>query len=584
LDNFREGATEIKVKTVILASLLGALLLSSCRPSSALVDTVYTQDVPEVDTRSQVNYIDNSADNTEKNDDLSPEEINDESTDPRERERKNAVPGDGDDGGSAPDIRHDDNASSDFKPSSGAPEGLGVGDSGDEPQQSADDGAQDVGIIGAGGVTVRDGARREIENAYGDIVDIPENVETVAATGEAALIVRMLGGGGRLAATSESFAASALARTVFGSGSADVKNALWGGNGSSPLSNEKFSALLEAGPQVCFEISGQRAFSEAQIARLRELGIGYVALPALTTHSGILLAVRIVGEALGEVNGVDARAAAKEYAAFSASVLAKAASAGKFSPDGINYDTGEADASSSGGGIYSLYIGGWDGGAHYTLHDDSSVTLEGAGLPVAVTGYTASPMSYYMSLAGVANAAALRENNYSAILPKARYVSPIHTANKALSVSGGYAEYDAGYVFTTAGGKYLGDAAFPAVIAESAAVRDGILANSLWKNYGAVTSASGLTNGYGFPDKSGDIVSTTVHGPYEVFVNPRGVGSWTEGSVESVLEPLWIAWRLTGSVSEAEMRDALVSFYAKFYGYALSAAETDDILAGNRAR
>ena len=573
----------MKRKTAAFVLVLALIALCACRPSEALVDTVYTMNAPDVDFEN-TSYIDNNINNEERTDELFPEKIDEDSNDPRERVHHDPVPGEGDSDILPPEIRQDENAASDMDSTYGGQTG--------EDDVPASGEAQHAGAVVTIPVEAPDGenndaipeqkdTRRQIENAYGDIIDIPENVERVTASGEAALIVQMLGGGGRLAATSAGFASNSFARTVFTDEAFPEMDVLWDDAGDHALGEEAFQALLQKSPQVCFEISGQNTFSENQITRLKENGIAHVVLPVLNSHSAICRAVKIVGEVLGDACGVDARARADEYLAFCKSILQKAGHDGKFSPDNINYDTGEHDSSfSSDNGKYSLFIYAWDANASYTLHDDSSISFEGTGLPVAITGYTLSPMSYYMSVAGVANSAALLENNYSIIMTQARYVNPIRTSNKALAVSGGMQYSDSGYVLTTAGGNHLGEPGFPAIIAANAAVKNGILASPLWCNYGYVSSASGLTNGYGFLDDSGHIVATTIQGSFDIHINPQGVGSWTDGSAESILEPLWIAHTINGTVSRETLRSEIIAFYDNFYRYSLTDTELDAILSG----
>ena len=179
----------------------------------------------------------------------------------------------------------------------------------------------------------------------------------------------------------------------------------------------------------------------------------------------------------------------------------------------------------------------------------------------------------------MANSAALKENNYSIAGPKLKYISPVHTPNKTLSVeSAAGIVYDPGYVFTSAGGNFLGESLFPAVVAASEEIRKGIEDSPLWEDYGMTGSSTGLTSGYGFPDQNGDIVITTVHGPYAVLVLPSGVGSWGEGSGESVLTSLWAACKLRGAVSETELRSLTAEFYERFYGVRLRDDQLDRIL------
>ncbi len=69
---------------------------------------------------------------------------------------------------------------------------------------------------------------------------------------------------------------------------------------------------------------------------------------------------------------------------------------------------------------------------------------------------------------------------------------------------------------------------------------------------------------------------------YGVFVNPAGgIGSWMDGSAESVLESVWAASKLSG-YSERKMYDKIEDFYSTFYGLELTDAEVDIyVLAGN---
>ena len=116
------------------------------------------------------------------------------------------------------------------------------------------------------------------------------------------------------------------------------------------------------------------------------------------------------------------------------------------------------------------------------------------------------------------------------------------------------------------------------MIAATEEVKKGIEESPLWQDYGMTGSATGLTSGYGFLDAGGDIVISTVHGPYEVLVLPSGVGSWAGGSAESVLTTLWAACKLRGAVSESELRAFTAEFYERFYGVKLSEGQLDRIL------
>lgn len=100
----------------------------------------------------------------------------------------------------------------------------------------------------------------------------------------------------------------------------------------------------------------------------------------------------------------------------------------------------------------------------------------------------------------------------------------------------------------------------------------------MWKNYGKVTSKSGIISDYGFLDEDGNIVKTTIVGDYRIYVNPSGAASWTNGSVESIIEPIWLAWKFHNAYTEEEVRETVRTFYRKFYRYELSEEQIDRIL------
>ncbi len=615
----RAAAAAVALASVA-ALTLGSACLAGCRPSPALTEIVYDDFASSTNDEAPVSSIDNAPGNEDRDDDLSPKETDDDSTDPRERERRDAVLGEGEDDGAAPGLVDDPDSLTDrdaaAADASEADEGR---DDGEELPEEAEELPEEVaGTVAAGmgaGEVPSAGpsgeSPRQVVDAAGRLVDVPAQAQRVAAVGEAAVIVGMLGGGDALVATSESYleavagtslepgasgGAGAGASTSGASGSsgapgssdasashAPSPRALWGGSGASPLSDDAFAELLALGPDVCFEVSGTTTFSEGQIVALGEAGVAYAVLPSLSTDEGIRLAVTVAGEVLGDRGDVDCAERARDYLAFCDRAVALVSSrVDAYLPDGIDYATGETVAPGrSSGGEMAVFLSGWDAGVTYSLHDDAYATLSGAGLPVTLTGYRASPVTHYLSLAGVGNSAALKENNYSLLAVKLRYVCPVASPNKTLSTQGGSAAtYDARYVFTTAGGVYLGEEGFTTVIAANPEVGRGVGESPLWKDYGVASSATGLTNGYGFTDQNGDVVITTVHGPYDVAVMPTGVGSWANGSVESVLVAPWAAWRVRGALTREEVGDLVSEFYATFYGTDLSGERLDAFLDG----
>lgn len=591
-------------KTLLLTTLLccGLTLLPGCKPSPALEQLIYDQQAPQQDPDSQTKLVDNRADNQERDDSLSPKDLEEDSPNQRERVNEDPVPGPAETEAPAPDVEQDEGGDSDL-PADTAPDPTGENaDAGEgaapqsAPPQSGGDGASvttdggvetgGTGTQGTGTVPTGGDAVRQVVNAFGAVVEVPQEVETVAAVGEAALMVQMLGGPGRLAAADKDFLSQPLAASVFADEGFEQIAPLWSGDGSGGLDDASFAALLELAPQACLELSGQPVFSEAQIAALEEAGIAYVVLPSLNTSSGLKQAVTLTGELLGNLNGVDAPARAADYVAWYDSVISRVSGrVDRFTYNLVDFDNDKnaygakylSDANiANHSGHYTLFLDNWDASAQYQLHGASSVTLAGNGLAVAKSGYSHSPLSYYMSLAGVVNAAAIYPD-YG--LTRSWYVNPLTTVTKLLTVDGGYGE-TAEECLTQAGSARLGQDTFPAVVVRKASIAAALRADPLWTPYPVVESASGLTSFNGFLDEDGSVVPTSIAGDYEIYVNPTGVGDWTSGSVESILEPLWISARFNGAFSDSEVEASVREFYQTFYRHDLTAEQLSAILAG----
>ncbi len=556
--------------TAILLLLAVCICLTGCKNSPTLTEVVYDDEIQDIDPDTDQSELQNTENSTVRDENIPPKENNDSAANPRDRVHTDPQPGN-QSNGSAPDVNYRAGANAGREARSGSAGGSSGNRSGSASSNDGSGGTGNGGSVpGAGG-----GGEHQVVDPGGSMEEIPQNADTVSAVGEAAGLVCMLGGSEKLTASSQSLR-DGLAGTVLQTSDCSF---LWSEKGQQPLSDSDFQTLMERRPSVCIEISGQNTFSEVQIQSLKDAGITYTVLPSLTSGSNICEAVQILGQILGG----DAASRAEEYLQFYQRLMRDVSSKTDiYSPDGINYDTGEEDSSlAENSGVYALYLNAWDSSASYTLHDDAYVSLEGTGLPIAVTGYTVSPVTWFLSAAGVANTSALRENSYSIRSPQYRYVNPVVSSNKALTVTGnGAAKYDKRYVLTTAGGVNLGQPQFSTVIVPNETMKQELQNSPLWKNYGLTQSLSGLTSGYGFLDQNGDIVQTTIQGDYDICVLPNGVGSWGEGSAESVLTSVWAAWRIRGVMSESEVKSYIGDFYSRFYGYELSNSQMDRILQG----
>ncbi len=596
--------------------LSGLLLLSAsgCRPSMTFTEIVYDQTVDQMLDEAMLEQLDNDIENEDKDDSIASVAEDEEADTERGRNRQDPSPGNGDASQSVPNARQDLTLMNKLRGktpqntgsgSGGAPQGTadspgsgpsqgeqnggageggsnggagsGPGGAGTDGPGSGDSSGGNPGSGNGPGGTEEGGGLHQIVDINGRVVEIPNNISSLTATGELALIVEMLGGGDKLSASSASLK-DGMAGRMFGNGWSG--SVLWDGDGSAPMSDDRFAQLLNQAPQLCMMLSGELSFTEDQLRQLSEHNIQYMTLPPLTSFSGICEAVRITGEVL------QAQDKASAYINYCNETRWNIQSMTEpFRPDGIDYDTG-AEGLAAGSGVYALYISGWDASASYSLRHES-VVLSGQGMATARTGYAGSPVTGMLSLAGVGNSAALKENNYVLNAPKIRFINPVINNLCTMDIQGGSqgATYKREYVMTTAGGFNLGDPEFPAVLAGTREAYEGILADKnrrgIWGEYPETQSPSGNTFDYGFLDAAGNLVVSTIHDQYDLYVIPSGAGSWSRGSVESILLPHWAAWRVRGIGTEAEVRSRIADFYQRFYGVPLSEADINEILAGH---
>lgn len=443
---------------------------------------------------------------------------------------------------------------------------------------------------------------REIIDANGEKVALPAKVNSVVAAGDAAVIVQMLGGKGILLGTSQNIASNALGQSVFASQDIAEAKQLWSGSGSSPMSSANFNSLLSMKPEAVVYISGGSSFSSAQLKTLKDNKIATVALPKLNTFDNIVDAVKIAGGMIAdrsaEPGGVNAKTLADEYERYSKTLLSSVQSkaGGRYTWNGIDFNN---DASINGvkrytgqttkNGKYTLFVSGWDTSANFTLTGNGATLVSETGVAIAPRGYSLSPLSYYMSVAGVLNNGARfteKSNDYLAAIPvNLNTNTPAISgstlkmysdkAENMLRVWGGDDTLDVG----------LGESGknFNSIVVDSAATKNRITGSgALWKSYGKNT-VDNMTD-YGFVTNAGGsdmLIISYIRGDYDIYVNPCGISSWSEGSPESVLEAIWTSWRINGASSEAEVKKEIRDFYKKFYRYDLSDAQVNKILAGN---
>ncbi len=388
----------------------------------------------------------------------------------------------------------------------------------------------------------------KVDFSYSEPKDEPRQIkDAVTAVGEAATIVEMLGGGDRLLASSSSFTGNSLAKSAFASQEISDVQTWWDGDGSTAISDANFQTLLEAKPDVCFEIDEQGAFSSAQITALNEAGIDYVVLPRLNSIENIESAVTLVSQVLDEQSsdgGTDAESIAADYCNWADSV--------------INQASGSYSAKTT------TYIGRWDADAYWEISNSTGLLASGYGAPIGMSYADTAPLSECMGYANLTN---LAEDNY--------YVEPLIALNWSPTIAGGSGKYSdqKNNLFNENTRAGLGSESFPAVITADSSIRDRILSKGYYTYHWQAGSWMRLSDnnfwGYGFDvdGDGGNPLRTHIEDDYEIYINPTGVGSWADGSVESPLEAAWLACKFQGGISMDELREMVSGFYSTFYHY-----------------
>ena len=523
---------------ILLLALLLVFPLSACRESPVLHEVRYEQAAPQVDEEQEMLDPENEGERDEQFD--------------NEKDENAETMRDSEAGMGLLDLEQPGAESSLDRlsaPAGGAPEEA-------ESGEALDDG-ESVEMLPEA-VPGGENAGKQIVDASGRAVTLPERAEHVTAVGWAAQMVEMLGGGGRLLAADQEFCASPLARAAFSDLSA-VK-ALWT-DGESPLSGEQFAALLALEPEVCFEISGENTFTDVQIRELEAHGVVYIVLPAPKGADALKQAAQLIAEVLDTHSGTgeSAAAIAAQYAAWVDDTLRAADSALE---------------------LTSLYIADWDDAASYVLdHTRGVVEPEGSGLAMAFAPQKAQPVSAFMKAAGVVNESTRimsthRDSEYVYVTPMFHQFDPVVSGTRAAYYSGA-GEYGAAFdlfvarMVSAAVYYQLGGTQFPAVIAANETVKQKLEANWFWQFHESDAS--------GYVTISGESFYCGVIGEYEIYVNPQGMCDWAQGSAESPLEACWVSCKFGGGLTLDQVKEKTGDFYARFFGLTLTESQLGDI-------
>lgn len=443
--------------------------------------------------------------------------------------------------------------------------------------------------------------KRQVFDANGQVLDIPKNVERVSAVGEAASsAVHMLGGTGRLVATSADYKSNTIASSIFN----DLNSipALWSSS-TAGITDANFQSLLQKKPQVCFYISGTNAFTAAQLNTLKANNITPLLLPSPNIPTRLKQLVTIVGKVMGDRNGINGEQLASQYNSYFESTISgisnKVKPAMRSSMTTVNFDSDEPwktgtyigpNESINPNPQKTVFITDWDASASFKWFPEThygSNPIVSTGAAVAKMGSVDSPLTYYMSKSGIQNwgiGGGYPEYGNDDYITKYMYIS---TVGGNFSVDGSYGSATRGSknsMGTLGSFTWPGDSkqpnSFVTLIAANNSVKNAIESEknrdrSPWKYYDDSTQVA-------WSFKDGDYsYHNYVGGAYNIYVNPKGAASWTEGTPESILESLWLLSKFyPDKLSDADMKAKVKDFYKTFYRYDVSNSMLNRVLNG----
>ncbi len=508
---------------------------------------------------------------------------------------------------------------------------IGVG------ENAADAGA-DAGDGGTNGTSGGYNGERKIYDPNNGFAE-PPHADKIAACGQAAVLVEALGGGGALAAMDEAtyYGTGTSSLGSFAEVFADELPSdfaqtalLWSSDGDAPGDLADAEALAsacgEGGVILYDQAQGdlESRFSADALSVLDRAGITYIPVD-FSSVQGMLDAANVVGEVLSQsATAPQAKSNAEAYWQTVSDLVTQAA-------DSHGGTLAARDESTSGSRLLTSYNSCPISGArtNHTFAAIGTSYVRGIGYTngsyvldsesgILFTGSTASsPLSFWAQAAGVWDRAADVVNSSS---PKN------DTAMLYGVVTGAY--FDLSFFSSASGssqlarcaskvllgtedrinttsssnfGDGLGSAAFPYLIVSSSGsstseeVKQSVVAQMLssdplnpysilpWNkqspnNMETVGASSVSIIGSTTDNAKGSVfLDQGVSASDTVRANPSGLlGSWTEGSMECVLEAVWLARIYSAapansdyspicSYTEQQLSDAVVSFYETFY-------------------
>ena len=451
-----------------------------------------------------------------------------------------------------------------------------------------------------------------------DDPEIPENIDEVVAFGNNAVIVSMIGGNADKSALLGCDASTKNKTSkVLAERGMKTTQALDCVEGEL-MPDAAFEQLANTiKPDMVYVTEGKNPFTEEQLATLSANHISVYTLPALTSDTRIRFTVQIVARTLAEGGVAGAQERCDAYLDFCNNLVDDYQGKNGGITGGFDFEEGY-DVDTSASTLMTLFIDRWNEDARFS--DPYGYLDTSSGVALATLGYGTSPTNYFLSVGGVLNNAAnakIRTYNTQGTGIVWQFApnvlsfgldrwKPKNAASFDLSVAISGSLFSSCLLcYMTDQPNGLGSELFPAVIVKNQRIGSLLAQNSsratqLYYPYPTINPAGhGRTVGY-FVDSSestyiescigrdgGD--SSILNGnPYVMYVNPKGLCqgdagdtlcSWTDGSLESVLEASWAYYRFRGG-DQATFRQDVSNFYSTVYGYSPSTSDLDAIEAG----
>ncbi len=414
----------------------------------------------------------------------------------------------------------------------------------------------------------------------------------IAACGQYALIVQMLGGKGTLAAADDVWLNKILGTSAFpNEGLGDVAVG-WQGTSAN------LQAIVDSGAKVVLLERGTTYLDNSQISQLMEAGVSVVHMPALgdvdTPQDDIISAVEAVGEIMRLATNGSSSNMASAYVSMVQSTLANVESANGGTSYKVTHSNTYNRISSAGkdsgtpatkiAAYNTAFVDSWTGfkdtsftgdqswwGVHGFYLDGKQVDCsDGAGVSPRASsserfGYC-SLIDYYLQSAGIADQGIdgitlsdapyliylAADTNHSLEVDEA--IAPRVFSNRGLWL------YYMGSSNLASSFRTVGDSDFPGCITRNETYADRIVASSQ------------KTNGYYNAGQA-----------YRVYVMPSGLaGSWADGTVESFLSAPWAyTWFQCFDTSDRYSCESYFNdFYSTFYRCSFADAQSDGVVTG----